>query len=74
MERWIKVSNGQRPRKEVRPEVDAFLDEIEAVCRKHVMSISHEDMHGAFIIEDFDDDDMKWLRNACDERERLKHQ
>lgn len=33
------------------PKVDAFLAEIEAVCVKHGMSISHEDGHGAFIIE-----------------------
>ena len=42
----------------------AFLDEIEAVCRKHGLSIGHEDCHGAFEIGPFDEDDIKWLRNA----------
>ncbi|MEK7214101.1 MAG: (5-formylfuran-3-yl)methyl phosphate synthase, partial [Chloroflexota bacterium] len=37
------------------PAVLAFLADIEAVYRKHGMSISHEDGHGGFIIEDLDE-------------------
>jgi len=32
------------------PAIDAFLKEIEAVCRKHGFAISHEDSHGAFVV------------------------
>jgi hypothetical protein len=44
--------------------VEEFLQEIEEVCRKHNMSISHEDGHGAFIIEKFDEFNIKWLKEA----------
>lgn len=32
--------------------VKDFLDEIEEVCSKYNFDISHEDGHGAFIIEE----------------------
>lgn len=38
-----------------------FLDEIESVCKKHNLSISHEDCHGAFIIEDYSSENIEWL-------------
>ena len=44
--------------------VDTFLDEIEVVCKKYGFSISHEDGHGAFEIEDFNESDMEWLKYA----------
>lgn len=44
--------------------VEEFLKEIEEVCRKYNMSISHEDGHGAFIIEKFDEFNIKWLKEA----------
>ncbi|QXN69904.1 hypothetical protein MAWWA_93 [Bacillus phage vB_BspH_Mawwa] len=44
--------------------VEKFLEEIEKVCRKHNMSISHEDGHGAFIIEKFDEFNISWLKGA----------
>lgn len=46
------------------PEVDAFLADIKDVCKKHKLSISHEDGHGAFIITKYDDELMKWLNEA----------
>jgi len=46
------------------PKIDSFLDDVIAVCRKHKLSISHEDGHGAFIVQDLDDHDLKWLRDA----------
>lgn len=45
-------------------EVKDFLDEIESVCRKHGISISHEDGQGAFILEKFNERDMEWLKEA----------
>lgn len=45
-------------------EVEAFLDAIEAVCKAHGKSITHEDGHGSFLIEDFREDYMDWLREA----------
>lgn len=45
--------------------VDKFLDEIIEVCKKHNMSISHEDFQGSFLIENFDKDNINWLYNAA---------
>jgi hypothetical protein len=44
--------------------VDRFIAELVAVCRKHGMSISHEDTHGNFVIEKFDDDLVEWFNDA----------
>lgn len=30
---------------------EAFVAEIQSVCERHKMTISHEDGHGAFIVE-----------------------
>lgn len=49
-----------------RPLIDAFLADIIAVCERHQLSISHEDRHGSFIIEDFDPGLGRWLFNASD--------
>ena len=47
-----------------RPDVDAFIQDIFAVYERHGMSISHEDGHGAFIIEKDDLFNRGWLQNA----------
>jgi hypothetical protein len=44
MKRWDKESS----REVEDPAVDAFLTEVVAVCKKHGMSIGHQDSHGAF--------------------------
>jgi hypothetical protein len=46
--------------------VDAFLADILEVCKKHDMSISHEDNEGAFEIERMSTYNMEWLLNAND--------
>ena len=48
--------------------IEAFLDEIEKVCKKHNLSISHEDGHGGFEIEEYNQDNIEWLRDASDYR------
>lgn len=49
------------------PKMDAFIEELIAVGKKHGFVISHEDGHGAFIVrarqaDDYDFDG--WLREA----------
>ena len=44
--------------------IEAFFNEIESVCRKHGYSISHEDGHGSFEIEEYKDSNIDWLKNA----------
>jgi hypothetical protein len=46
------------------PRAEAFLDDLEIVCRKHGLSIGHEDGHGAFQIWEFNESDIRWLRDA----------
>ena len=41
-----------------------FLNEIESVCAKYNLSISHEDTQGSFLIEDGDHGNIKWLKSA----------
>jgi hypothetical protein len=45
--------------------IEAFLDEYEALCRKHGLSLSHEDGHGGFEIEVFDKHNIDWVRQAA---------
>ncbi|MED4883091.1 hypothetical protein [Bacillus smithii] len=49
-------------------EIIDFLKDIEKVYKKHGLSISHEDGHGSFIIEDYDEFNLRWLANADDGR------
>lgn len=44
--------------------VDAFLDDVKAVCQKHGLAIGHEDSHGAFEIHPIDDKLLSWLDEA----------
>ena len=44
--------------------MDRFIEEIDSVCKKYKLSISHEDYYGAFTIEDYKDSYIKWLYNA----------
>lgn len=45
-------------------EIKDFLNEINTICEKYNLSISHEDGHGAFIIEKYDEQNIKWLNQA----------
>lgn len=47
-----------------RERADAFLLEIIDVCKKHGLSISHEDSQGGFIIEPYSEYDVEWIRQA----------
>ncbi len=49
---------------------DEFLAEIISVCKKHNMSISHEDEHGLFRVVDYDESCTDWLMHAEDKREQ----
>jgi hypothetical protein len=46
--------------------ISDFLNEIENICKKYNLSISHEDSHGGFIIEDYDYSNIEWLKDAID--------
>ncbi len=45
--------------------VDLFLADVLAVCKRHNMSISHEDRHGGFIVEPYSAYNASWLFEAA---------
>lgn len=63
-ERWSRKAGGFV----VVPEVDAFLAEIVEVCKRHGLSIQHEDSGGAFQVVEFYEPAMEWLLDADDVR------
>jgi hypothetical protein len=46
--------------------IDNSLNDIKEVCKKHGLSISHEDGQGGFIIDHYSDKDIEWLFQASD--------
>lgn len=44
--------------------IDEFLRELEELCRKHNLSLAHEDAHGAFIIQKLDERNIRWVNEA----------
>lgn len=48
--------------------IDKFLADIEAVCRKHGLSIGYEDGHGGFLIQPMSEHNIEWLKAAADAR------
>lgn len=49
--------------------LSSFFTELEHLFRKHNISISHEDKFGAFIIEDYNEKNMHWLKDAIINKE-----
>lgn len=45
-------------------EMEDFLNDIKSVCKKYGLSISHEDYYGAFLIEEYNEDNIRWLFDA----------
>ena len=43
-----------------------FMKEYEELCIRHGMSLSHEDCQGAFIIDEYDKDNVEWVKSALD--------
>lgn len=46
------------------PRLRTFYKELDTLCRKYNFSISHQDYHGAFIIEDYNEENMIALQEA----------
>lgn len=49
-----------------RPEVVAFLKDLADVCKKHGMSLGHEDSHGGFLVEPWDEYNEEWMLDAAE--------
>jgi len=44
--------------------VESFLDAYAHLCRQHGLCLSHEDGHGAFIVERYSKHCVNWVRSA----------
>lgn len=62
MKRWSATQNTEVEN----AKIDAFLAEVIEVSKKHGLSISHEDAHGAFEVKEFSESSADWLMNAHD--------
>ncbi len=51
-----------------------FLKAIADLCVKYNRSIGHEDFHGSFIVEEFSENNQKWLLDAVEEVEDTEFQ
>lgn len=61
MNRWnIKLEQDTENK-----QADEFLSDIVSICVKHGLSLSHEDSHGAFLIEDYDEENISWIEDAA---------
>ena len=49
---------------EFKPYVEKFLDDIDVICKKYGLTISHEDSQGCFIVEDYSEYNVDWLKDA----------
>ena len=45
-------------------EMRDFINEVIELMKKYNLSISHEDCHGGFIIERYDEYNIKWFKDA----------
>jgi hypothetical protein len=45
--------------------IDRFLAAYEALCREHGLVLSHEDQHGGFVIEKFEQGYVDWAKDAA---------
>ena len=46
-------------------EIEDFLNEYDKLCKKHNMSLSHEDGHGGFEITEYNIRNINWVREAA---------
>lgn len=59
MKHWVCEIND-----DVELYTDDFFGEIKAVCQRYNVSISHEDGHGCFVLAEYSDSNIDWLKSA----------
>lgn len=53
---------------EMPKEFVAFLKEYQVLCKKYNITLGHEDGHGGFHIEPYDEGNIEWVAYAIDTR------
>lgn len=51
----------------MKTKIQLFINDIIKVYKKHNLSLSHQDRHGAFEIEEYSKYNVSWLNDADDE-------
>ena len=46
--------------------IKLFMKEYEELCIRYGISLSHEDCQGAFIIDEYNKDNVEWVKSALD--------
>ena len=46
-------------------QLEAFIKDYEALCKKHNISLSHEDKYGAFEFEEYLKDNIEWVQESA---------
>lgn len=61
MKIWDKITGEKIEQPE---EMRDFINEVIELMKKYNLSISHEDCHGGFIIERYDEYNVEWFKDA----------
>lgn len=60
-----KIWNAQTQQSQDIPDhVENFLKELEELCKKHNLSINHEDDHGSFIVQQYEEENIQRVNKA----------
>ena len=44
--------------------IEGFLKEYKEICKKYNISLAHEDFQGAFIIQEYEEENIDWVESA----------
>ena len=44
--------------------IEGFLKDYDSICKKYNVSLAHEDCYGAFIIQEYDEENIEWVEGA----------
>ncbi len=58
---WSVVKQEEVP---MPTKVKRFLDDYENLCYRYGLSLAHEDGMGSFVIEEYDEGNIEWVKSA----------
>ena len=61
---FIEMESGNMCKTTGYDRYDDFLKQYEELCIKTGITISHEDSQGAFILENFNTENLRWMKDA----------
>lgn len=44
--------------------IQDFIEDIIKVYKKHNLSLAHEDLYGGFVVQDYKEKNVEWIRQA----------